>query len=214
MRFQRKGSHSLVTQDVLLSSGQVFTTGTLQLLDVLLAHVDQERQIGRVTPQADCARSSLHQLRLPMEIAVRRTLAQFPEDELVRLELQLVRQAILMLERLNESRSQFKDGSRRSGKGVALLPEEDIVFDPVFAQGETFSQSSVLVSFGEQPRGVHKVLALEVLGDFLVPQGNVSSTVIDDGSQFRVFGQVVHEIFHSVNAGDQVGDAVFVRLRA
>lgn len=31
----------------------MFTASTLELLDVLLAHIDQKRQVGRVSPQAD-----------------------------------------------------------------------------------------------------------------------------------------------------------------
>jgi hypothetical protein len=123
-------------------------------------------------------------------------LSEFPEDKLVRLELVLVGQSIGVLERLSESRSQFKDSGRRSRERVALLPEEDIVLDPVLGQREAFSQSSVLV----------------VLCDLLVPQRNVSGAVVDDGSELGVFGQVVHEVFHSVNAGNEVGNAVFIGL--
>jgi hypothetical protein len=32
----------------------VLSSGGLQLLDVLLGHVDQEGQVGGVSPQADC----------------------------------------------------------------------------------------------------------------------------------------------------------------
>jgi hypothetical protein len=139
-------------------------------------------------------------------------LSEFPEDKLVRLELVLVGQSIGVLERLSESRSQFKDSGRRSRERVALLPEEDIVLDPVLGQREAFSQSSVLVGFGEQPGCVHKVLALEVLCDLLVPERNISGAVVDNGSELGVFGQVVHEVFHSVNAGNEVRNAVFIGL--
>jgi hypothetical protein len=44
----------VVTQDVLLRGREVLSSGGLQLLDVLLGHVDQEGQVGRVSPQADC----------------------------------------------------------------------------------------------------------------------------------------------------------------
>lgn len=43
----------VVSKNVLLGRSEMFTTGRLELLDVLLGHVDQQRQVGRVAPQAD-----------------------------------------------------------------------------------------------------------------------------------------------------------------
>ena len=43
----------VVPENVLFSRGEVVTTGRLKLLDVLLGHVDQQGEIGRVTPKAD-----------------------------------------------------------------------------------------------------------------------------------------------------------------
>lgn len=44
----------IVTQNVLFGGRQVLSSGGLQLLDVLLGHVDQEGQVGRVSPETDC----------------------------------------------------------------------------------------------------------------------------------------------------------------
>lgn len=43
----------VVSENVLLGRGEVFTTGGLELLDVLLRHVDEKGEIGRVTPETD-----------------------------------------------------------------------------------------------------------------------------------------------------------------
>jgi len=48
----------IVTQDVLLGSRQVLSSGRLQLLDVLLGHIDQQGQVGRVTPETDYVQSN------------------------------------------------------------------------------------------------------------------------------------------------------------
>ena len=43
----------VVSENVLLSGGEVVTTGRLELLNVLLGHVNEKRQVGRVTPETD-----------------------------------------------------------------------------------------------------------------------------------------------------------------
>jgi hypothetical protein len=43
----------VVAKNVLLSGGKVLSAGRLELLDVLLGHVDKEGQIGRVTPETN-----------------------------------------------------------------------------------------------------------------------------------------------------------------
>lgn len=55
---------------------------------------------------------------------------------------------------------------------------------PVFADGEALPQAAIFVRFGEQPRRVHEVFALEVFRDFFIPHGNVSrvaGSLVDDG---------------------------------
>ena len=89
------------------------------------------------------------------------------EEELVLLEFGLSREVSTRGLRGRESGRKLKDGLGRSRKSVTLLSEEDIIVDPVLGQGETLSQSSVLVSLGEQPWGVHKVVCSEELGNFL-----------------------------------------------
>lgn len=46
-------ANSLVAQNVLFCSLQVLAPGALELLDVLLTHIDQKRQVGGVAPEAD-----------------------------------------------------------------------------------------------------------------------------------------------------------------
>jgi hypothetical protein len=50
----------VISEDVLLGSGERLPTGRLKLPDVLLGHIDEERQIGRVTPKADYTVSNDH----------------------------------------------------------------------------------------------------------------------------------------------------------
>ena len=87
----------------------MFATGTLELLDVLLAHIDQKRQVGRVSPKTDYVTPSDVSHLSKCCLAKRHTLREFLEDELVRRKLVLVRQSISVPERLSESRGQFKD---------------------------------------------------------------------------------------------------------
>lgn len=44
----------VVTEDVLFGRGKGLTTGCLKLLDILLSHVNEEGQIGRIFPETDC----------------------------------------------------------------------------------------------------------------------------------------------------------------
>jgi len=43
----------VVAENILLGCGKVVTASRLELLDVLLGHVDEQGKVGRVTPQAD-----------------------------------------------------------------------------------------------------------------------------------------------------------------
>ena len=43
----------VVSENVLFSGGKSITTCRLEFLDVLLGHVDEKRQIGRVTPKTN-----------------------------------------------------------------------------------------------------------------------------------------------------------------
>ena len=47
---------------------------------------------------------------------------------------------------------------------------------------------------------------MEVFCDFLVPKGNVTFTVINDGSEFSVSTEVCHESVHAVDACDEIED--------
>jgi len=40
----------VVIEDVLFGPSELFATGSLQPLDLFLGHVDEQRQVGRVTP--------------------------------------------------------------------------------------------------------------------------------------------------------------------
>lgn len=42
----------MVAEDVLFSSGKVVATGGLERLDLFLGHINQERKVGRVAPEA------------------------------------------------------------------------------------------------------------------------------------------------------------------
>ena len=49
----------VVSENVGLGGSEVLSSGRLESLDVLLRHVDQQREIGRVSPQADCERQRI-----------------------------------------------------------------------------------------------------------------------------------------------------------
>lgn len=91
---------NVVSENVLLCSSKMFTTGGLQLPDILLGHVDEEREIGRVTPEAD--------------------LRQLVEDEPLCFELLLLRQTLAVLERFMETHRKLKDGLVGTREGIAL----------------------------------------------------------------------------------------------
>lgn len=80
----------MVSEDVLLCGGKVLSSGALQALDVLLSHVDEQRQVGGVAPKAD--------------------LGELVEDELTRFELFVLVGAGLVVEWVCEALRQLKDG--------------------------------------------------------------------------------------------------------
>jgi len=47
---------------------------------------------------------------------------------------------------------------------------------------------------------------LEVLGNFLVPKGDVTFTVVNDWSEFSVSAEVGHEGVHAVDTRDEIED--------
>lgn len=55
-------------------------------------------------------------------------------------------------------------------------------------------------------------LTLEVLGDFLVPEGNVGFVVVDDWSKLGIPAEVGHKGVHSFKRMNEVDDAVLGRL--
>lgn len=96
----------IIPKDVLLRSSESLTTSRLKLLDVLLSHVDQKRQIGRVTPETN--------------------LGELVEEELLLLLLLFLAQVGVRGLRLRKPERELEYGLVRAGKGVALLTEEDI----------------------------------------------------------------------------------------
>ena len=87
-----------------------------------------------------------------------------------------------------------------------LLSVEHVVITPILADGKRLAQATILVSLGEKPWGVHEIFpwrnasfrrligwhasrqTLEVLGNLLVPQGDVGFTIVNDGSQLLIPG--------------------------
>lgn len=113
-----------------------------------------------------------------------------------------------MSKRIGEARRQFKHGRRRSSKGVALLAEEDVVVFPVLGDRKALMQPAVLVGLCKEPRSVHEVLSSEEACNLLVPERDVSFTIVDDGTQDLVGLQVSHERVHTLDAVVQVDDAL------
>ena len=96
----------VVTQNVLLSRGEVIPSSRLELLDVLLGHIDEERQISRIAPQANLSQLEEYKLVLFLEF--------------------LCSEVGPVLLTLRESLRELKDRLGRSRKGVTLLAEEDV----------------------------------------------------------------------------------------
>lgn len=86
------------------------------------------------------------------------------------------------------------------------------VIDPVLGKRETLPQPTVLVRLGEQPRSIHKVLSAEELGNLLVPERDVSGTVVDDRAQLAVALEIAHEVLETVDTVDEVDDALLLGL--
>ncbi len=182
----------VVTENVLFGSGKVFTSRGLEVLDVIFGHVDEERQVGSVTPEAD--------------------LGEFVEEKLASLELFVLGSAFLVGERFGETGGKLKDGRVGARESIALLSEKDIVVLPVLGDTEALMQSAVLVRFGKQPRGVHEVFATEELGNLLVPEGDVSLAIVNDGTKLGVLLQILHEGVHAFDALCEVEDLFFLVL--
>lgn len=129
----------VVSKDVLLGGSQVVTSSGLKLLDVLLGHcrktrfffqtdnqetrkhkrqrtVNQQRQIGRVTPQAD--------------------LSELFEEKLLSL-LGFFRRGVgRRSKRGSEARGELENSLGGAAEGFTLLAEKDIIILPVFREGE------------------------------------------------------------------------------
>lgn len=58
-----------------------------------------------------------------------------------------------------------------------------------------------------------QVLAPEVLCDFLVPQSDITRTIIDDRPQLRVLPQIRQKLLHTKHTSDEIRDSVFLPLR-
>lgn len=70
-----------------------------------------------------------------------------------------------------------------------------------------------LVRLSEEPRRRHEVLALEVLRDLLVPEGDVALTVVVEGTELRVAGEVGVKVLHAVDALHEILDHLLVVLQ-
>ena len=113
----------VVDEDVLLRS--LPCLGALQFLDILVCEVRQQRQIGRIAPQAD--------------------LAHLHEQQLLR--LGVCRLALAFLELLDQILvpcSQLDDGWTRRAEGLDLLAGEDVVALPVGREGKVGADASIL----------------------------------------------------------------------
>jgi hypothetical protein len=92
------------------------------------------------------------------------------------------------------------------------LSIKHVVIFPEFADTEALVETAVFVGLGEQPGGVHKVFALEIFCNLLVPEGDVGLVVVDDGSELVILAEVDHEICHALCAGDEVDDFLLAGL--
>lgn len=124
------GSGEVVDENVLLRL--LASLSSLELLDIFVGEVGQQRQVSGVTPEAD--------------------LEHLVEEDL--LGLGVVGGLIFVLELLNEllvASGKLDDSIAGSTEGVQLLTGEDVVGLPVLGQGEESADALVHVALGEQP---------------------------------------------------------------
>lgn len=133
------------------------------------------------------------------------------ENEFARLELLFLGRAGFVVERLGKACGELENSSAGAAEGVALLTEEDIVILPVLGDAKALMKTTVLVCLCKQPGRVHEILAwqgrdarsnlsvskrqirgseifgctltTEEFGNFLVPKGDISFAIIDDGPE-------------------------------
>lgn len=53
---------------------------------------------------------------------------------------------------------------------------------------------------------------MEVLGDFFIPESDISLAIVDDRTKLGITGQIGHETVHAIDALDQVLDLVLIVL--
>ena len=183
----------IVAEDVLLGRCEVLAARRLDLLDVFLGHVDQQRQVRGVAPQRDLRELEEEHAHASVAFLGRRG-------------------GHVALVRHGEARRQLEHGRAGAAERIALLAEEHVVVHPVARDGEALVQAAVLVGLGEQPRRAHKVGAAEVARDRLVPQRHVALVVVDDRAQLLVRLQLAHQAGHALDALEQVDNDLLAPL--
>lgn len=123
----------VVDQDVLLSP--LTGLSTLQLLNILVGQVSEERQVSGVSPKT--------------------YLEHLGEQQLLGLDVvSLVLVSLELLDELLVLGGQLDDSLARGAEGVELLAGKDVVVLPVGGQAEEGAYPPVHVAFGEQPRDI------------------------------------------------------------
>lgn len=162
----------VVDENVLL--GGLAGLAALHLLDILVCHVGEEREVSGIAPEADFEHFGKEDLFGFNVLGGILALAQVSDKLLV-------------------AGSKLDDGTARGAEGVHLLAEEDIIVLPVLGHAEEGADAAVHVALGEEPgdgvpAGVAELLKLLVVGgDF----GRVA--VVDDGGQRAVVLDLVLE---------------------
>lgn len=95
-------------------------TGGLERFDLFLGHVDEERKISRVTPEAYYKLGEVENQRC---YVARQTLGQLEEHKALGFELFYRGKLLREDERFGETHGQLKNGIRRSRECVALAVE-------------------------------------------------------------------------------------------
>lgn len=124
------GNGEVVDENVLL--GLLTSLASLELLDIFVGQVGQQRQVSGVTPEAD--------------------LEHFVEEDL--LGLGVVGSLVVALELLDEllvAGGKLNDSIAGGAESVQLLAGEDVIALPVLGQGEEGADALVHVALGKQP---------------------------------------------------------------
>lgn len=156
------GGRQIVGEDVVL--GLLAGLAALELLDILVGHVGQQREISGVAPEANLK-----------ELAEEKLLSSF------------IRLGCLgLLDELAVARGELEDGIARGAESVDLLAGKQVVALPVCAEREEGANAAVHVALGEEPGDVEPCRVAALLELLVVSDRLFGEAVLGKGAEDAV----------------------------